>query len=104
MLDGDWSSDVCSSDLLRIEHVGTPSTGGAGIWASGDSMTRLERFVVRDAASVGLSSTTGPVLSLSQGLIAESPSCTSSESPLDLTTVGTDQCGDAPVTWTPPAR
>ncbi len=94
-------ASVTLSDV-RIERAGTAAEGGPGVFASGDADVSLTRFVVRDAASVGVMSTMGATVTLADGLVSTTPTCTSSEAPLDLATVETDACGNAPVTWVPP--
>ncbi len=94
---------VTLSDL-RIERAGRTAEGGAGILARGAADLTVVGLVTRDTASVGVMSRLGANITLAQGLIANTPTCTSSESPLDLTTVATDACGTAPVTWSPPER
>jgi hypothetical protein len=86
---------------VRIERVRMAALGGGGVIAQGEADVSIDSFVMRDTANVGVASTMGARLTLSRGLIVSADVCTSSDSPLDLTTVLTDQCGPSAMTTAP---
>lgn len=85
---------------VRIERIGASTAEGLGVQVSGDADLSLTRFVVRDASGAAIASAMGATVSLADGLLAMAPACTSSEVPLDLSTVTTEVCGP---TWAPPS-
>ena len=108
-------STVSLTDL-RIARVRAPAcpegltcdpSGGVGVFARGAASVALTNFVVRESDTADLLALGGGALTLSNGLVADAPTCASSDAALDRDgasdDVTYDACGAAPVTWAPSA-